>query len=75
MKNGRNQKFIAASALSAMLFAQTAGPLGMGVAGGSLVAKTPIQHVIIIVGENRTFDHLFGSAHNLSRNNRRPRLR
>jgi phospholipase C len=33
----------------------------MGVAGGSLVTKTPIQHVIIIVGENRTFDHLFGT--------------
>jgi len=23
--------------------------------------RTPIQHVIIIVGENRTFDHLFGT--------------
>jgi phospholipase C len=24
-------------------------------------AQTPIQHVIIIVGENRTFDHLFAT--------------
>ena len=24
-------------------------------------AKTPIQHVVIIIGENRTFDHVFGT--------------
>ena len=24
-------------------------------------AKTPIEHLIVIVGENRTFDHLFGT--------------
>ncbi|HUI16097.1 MAG TPA: alkaline phosphatase family protein, partial [Alphaproteobacteria bacterium] len=30
-----------------------------GSAGGGPTA-TPIQHVIIIIGENRSFDHLFG---------------
>ena len=31
--------------------------------GGALVgvAKTPIKHVILIIGENRTFDHVFGT--------------
>ena len=23
--------------------------------------KTPIQHVIVIIGENRTFDHIFAT--------------
>ena len=27
----------------------------------SHAAKTPIKHLIVIVGENRTFDHLFGA--------------
>src|SRR5499427_7967217 len=60
MKQAR-QKWIAASTLSAMLAAQAGGPIGLGVARGALITKTPIQHVIIIVGENRTFDHLFGT--------------
>ena len=29
-------------------------------AQGEPPARTPIKHVIIVVGENRTFDHLFG---------------
>src|SRR5487761_1843050 len=24
-------------------------------------ARTPIRHVIVIIGENRTFDHIFGA--------------
>jgi phospholipase C len=59
MKSGRKRKFIAAAAVGAMLLAQAGGP--MLLAQSSPVAKTPIQHVIIIVGENRTFDHLFGT--------------
>jgi phospholipase C len=61
MKNVLKQKFIAASATGAMLLAQAGGPVGMGVAGGQSLTQTPIQHVIIIIGENRTFDHLFGT--------------
>jgi phospholipase C len=61
MKNVRKQKLIAASTLSAMLLAKTGGLMGMGVAVGASASKTPIQHAIIIVGENRTFDHLFGT--------------
>ena len=29
--------------------------------GGAGVATTPIQHVILIIGENRTFDHVFAT--------------
>jgi phospholipase C len=59
MKHVRNRKLTAATALSAMLLAQSMGPIAA--AGAAPVPKTPIQHVIIIVGENRTFDHLFGT--------------
>jgi phospholipase C len=61
MKNVRKQKLIAAGTLSAMLFAQTSGPMDMGVAIGASPTKTPIQNAIVIIGENRTFDHLFGT--------------
>jgi hypothetical protein len=36
MKNVLKQKFIAASATGAMLLAQAGGPVGMGVAGGTI---------------------------------------
>ncbi|MEA2741325.1 MAG: hypothetical protein QOH05_4632, partial [Acetobacteraceae bacterium] len=29
--------------------------------GGGSQARTPIDHVILIIGENRTFDHVFGT--------------
>ncbi len=28
---------------------------------GKRTARTPIQHVIVIIGENRTFDHIFAT--------------
>jgi phospholipase C len=59
MSNVRKRKLVAASAMAAMLMAQCGGL--MGVAEANSATRTPIQHVIIIVGENRTFDHLFGT--------------
>ena len=49
-----------AGALS-MLF--TALPAGAADADSALAVptETPIKHVIVIVGENRTFDHVFGT--------------
>jgi phospholipase C len=35
-------------------------PVSPAIAGTVGVANTPIQHVIIVVGENHTFDNLFG---------------
>src|SRR5690242_6227252 len=57
MKTNQKQRLIAAGAILTMLLAPVAAPI----ADSGSVAKTPIQHVIIIVGENRTFDHLFGT--------------
>ena len=45
--------------LAAVLILQLASP-GISVAQASK-AKTPIQHVIVIIGENRTFDHVFAT--------------
>jgi len=46
----------------AMLQFSLIGPLAPpSAAQGSGSTKTPIQHVIIIVGENRSFDHLFAT--------------
>ena len=59
MRNIRVRKLTASIALGAMLLTQTMWPIVA--VGAAPVAKTPIQHVIIIVGENRTFDHLFGT--------------
>ena len=50
------KRFASGAAIMAMLM-PTAASYGAAAGGPS----TPIQHVIIIVGENRTFDHLFGT--------------
>ena len=43
--------------------AATATPSGpsFGPNSRDLVTHTPIKHVIIIIGENRTFDHVFAT--------------
>ena len=42
----------------AINIAATASP---SAAGSGHIAKTPIKHLIVIVGENRSFDHLFAT--------------
>ncbi len=59
MKNIRKRKLIAAIASSAMLLTQVMEPVVA--AGAAPVPVTPIQHVIIVIGENRTFDNVFGT--------------
>jgi|GraSoiStandDraft_30_1057271.scaffolds.fasta_scaffold2097675_1 phospholipase C len=41
------------------LFANLGGPLTASAQTPS--TATPIQHVIVIIGENRTFDHVFAT--------------
>jgi phospholipase C len=51
-------------ALSAMALAQfTAGPVlaAEWPFGGDQGTRTPIKHVIVIIGENRSFDHVFAT--------------
>jgi phospholipase C len=45
----------------ATLVVQLISPAIAAAAGGSRQTKTPIQHVIVIIGENRTFDHVFAT--------------
>jgi len=51
--------------LSALALGQfTAGPVladDFGQHGGGSHARTPIKHVIVIIGENRSFDHVFAT--------------
>ena len=47
---------IAAVALAAML-----GPIANVPAAAEVQTATPIKHVIVIIGENRTFDNLYGT--------------
>ncbi|MBV9969434.1 MAG: hypothetical protein JO228_05580, partial [Xanthobacteraceae bacterium] len=45
-------------------FAQTVpvpGYVGVWPAAGDNVTQTPIKHVIVIIGENRSFDHVFAT--------------
>ncbi|HEX4600820.1 MAG TPA: alkaline phosphatase family protein [Gemmatimonadales bacterium] len=54
---------IGVAAVGALFVAQRptrAVAAGTG-SGRDRVTKTPIKHVILIIGENRTFDHLFGT--------------
>jgi phospholipase C len=57
-------------ALGAMA-ANMAAPIGTAVAADSDAdehARTPIKHVIIIIGENRTFDHIFATYQPVNKN-------
>jgi phospholipase C len=69
MRKLRQRKWPAAIALGAMLGAQVAAPIayadqgqnnaGQNSGDGSTI--TPIKHLIVIIGENRTFDHVFAT--------------
>ncbi|MGO9055795.1 MAG: alkaline phosphatase family protein [Candidatus Binataceae bacterium] len=65
MKELRRRKTPGIIALGAMLASQLAAPaLFAAQTSSELVSaatKTPIQHVMLIIGENRTFDHTFGT--------------
>src|ERR1700739_1386393 len=45
----------------ATLVVQLISPAIAAAADNSRKTKTPIQHVIVIIGENRTFDHIFAT--------------
>jgi len=52
----------AAAAVSAFtLLAQLVSPAIAAAADNSARTRTPIKHVIVIIGENRTFDHVFAT--------------
>jgi len=51
----------AASAFLSMLLASTSLPAFAAPAASSFATATPIKHVVIIFGENESFDHYFGT--------------
>jgi phospholipase C len=69
MRRGRNAVYCAAVLVSAAAAvpAQSADP---DTAVDQLKTASPIKHVIIIVGENRSFDHLFATYKPKSRDER-----
>ena len=60
MNRLKPRPWVAGLALGAMLTGQTA-PLSYAAGANDNNTTTPIKHVMLIIGENRTFDHLFGT--------------
>ncbi len=66
MSKLRQGKWPAAIALSAMLTAQAATPTAFADRGhdeDGVATTTPIKHVIVLIGENRSFDHVDSQVH------------
>jgi phospholipase C len=59
-KSLRDRTVVTAAILSLMGSNAHAGPIG-GASSNDRKTDSPIKHVIIIVGENRTFDHVFAT--------------
>jgi phospholipase C len=63
----RRKKWPGALALGAMLGAQMAATLAYARPGNrdskghGTATVTPIKHLIVLIGENRTFDHVFAT--------------
>jgi phospholipase C len=58
MKRLKRKKWPALIGLGAMLTSQAAAPLAFGRAGTPV---TPITHVIVLIGENHTFDNIYAT--------------
>lgn len=56
----RKWRAVAGASILALLNSTMAPPVAMA-ADASSTTKTPIKHVIVIIGENRTFDHIFAT--------------
>jgi phospholipase C len=63
MRTLRKRKWPATIALSAMLGSQMAAPFAYADHGqhNDHSTVTPIKHLIVLIGENRTFDHVFAT--------------
>jgi len=56
----RNEHPILGTFLAALMVVQLASP-GLTMAQADSRPQTPIKHLIVIIGENRTFDHVFAT--------------
>jgi phospholipase C len=60
MNGLKPRRWVAGLAMGAMLMAQSA-PLSYAAGANDNNTTTPVKHVVLIIGENRTFDHQFGT--------------
>ena len=58
---GYRQKLLCGAALCAMAANTVAPAVAATIGANDAKTATPIKHVIVIIGENRTFDHLFAT--------------
>src|SRR3984893_8868350 len=64
MRTRKLRRGIAGVALGAMLSGQFAAPIALAqgtAARNDNSTTTPITHLIVLIGENRTFDHTFAT--------------
>jgi phospholipase C len=63
MRRQKIRKGMAAVAICAMMSGQLAAPIAWAkdTGGGEPPTNTPIKHVIVLIGENRGFDHSFAT--------------
>src|SRR5882724_4011196 len=64
MRNQKLRRGIAGFALGAMLSGQFAAPIALAQSAAApqdTSTTTPITHLIVLIGENRTFDHTFAT--------------
>jgi len=59
-RSGLKYRLLSCVALAAMA-SNTMAPIAMAAENDDTATLTPIKHVIIIIGENRTFDHIFAT--------------
>ena len=52
---------LSAVAVSAFALFATFGASAADKSADSVKTETPIKHVIVVIGENRSFDHVFGN--------------
>jgi len=60
-RRGRRAAAVSAVALAGAAVAMPARSADPGIATDQLATASPIKHVIVVIGENRTFDHIFGT--------------
>jgi phospholipase C len=67
------QRYIATSLASILFATQIGGPVAANAQNGGSTA-TPIKHVVVIFGENISFDHYFGTYPNALNPGQEPRF-
>ena len=60
-KRRASRERLAVATVGALLSAQFTAPLALAKNGGDQNTATPIKHIIVLIGENRSFDHTYAT--------------